>query len=1071
MRHRFSSLRVRLLTLVALALVPALGLTMYNGVTARRQETERATADLLRLVHLAAGNQEALIEGARQLLLVLAQASPVRSGDAQECSQYLAGIQRQNLVYANIGVIALDGELICSALPASQPVSVADRPYFQDALQTRDLSMGDYQIGRVTGRAGLNLAYPVIGQSGEVQSVVFVALDLAWIDRLVREIQPLEGEAVLLISHGGQILARHPDPEQSVGQTLLDEPIVQEVLRGPTMGSAQVTDLDGVERLYAYMSLPGRERTGASLAVGVPVSVVSAEADQIFLSYLIAIVLLAVVVSAIGWVASDAFVLRPMNVLLAATRRLGAGELAARSGLDGNLGELGRLAQAFDQMAQALETREAERNQAQTAEHEQRLMAESQRDIVAAFNQTLDVDAVFKSILANVGQVVPLESASIMLVENGVARMARRLSAESAEAASAVLDRDMPLSEYPTLRKMAETGEPQVVSDTSACPDWVDIPETRWIRSYAGMPIVTKDRLVGFLGLSSANAGTYTEVHIDRLRALAGHAAIAIENARLFEARRRQAAYAEALAAVAARLNARLDFGVVLKAVCDAAVEVLMADGSAVALYDDSRDQMRLAAAANLPAGDLAEADLIPGHAFLEHVNGAGPVFALPDVQAMPGLPNAEAVRRLDIRSLAVAAMRREGRLVGSLQIFSCGAVRRFDEEDLALLKGMADQAAQAIVNARLYQESSRRLERLQSLRAVDRAITGSLNLQLTLNVLLEQVVSRLAVDAANVLLVQDSQQVLEPGASRGFRVGSLRQMQLRAGEGHAGRAVCDRRTVSVADLRLNPGDSTRSRLLAGDGFVSYHAVPLVAKGHVKGVLEVFHRSALDPEPEWSEYLETLANQAAIAIDNAALFDELQRSNAELTLAYDTTLEGWAQALDLRDEETEGHTRRVTELTVSLAKYLGIKYDELVHIRRGALLHDIGKMGIPDGILLKPAALSPDEWAIIRKHPEYAHDMLAPIAYLHRALDIPYCHHEKWDGTGYPRGLKGEQIPLAARIFAVVDVWDALGSDRPYRPAWPLAQVREYIRSQAGCHFDPKIVAAFLQMIDQPGGG
>jgi putative nucleotidyltransferase with HDIG domain len=212
------------------------------------------------------------------------------------------------------------------------------------------------------------------------------------------------------------------------------------------------------------------------------------------------------------------------------------------------------------------------------------------------------------------------------------------------------------------------------------------------------------------------------------------------------------------------------------------------------------------------------------------------------------------------------------------------------------------------------------------------------------------------------------------------------------------------------------------------------------------------------------EFLEALAAQAAIAIDKAELFDSLQRANAELSRAYDATLEGWSRALEMRDKETKDHTRRVTEMTVRLARAMGLGKESIVHIRRGALLHDIGKMAIPDGILLKSGALTDVEEKIMHKHPVYAHEMLSPIPYLHPALDIPYCHHERWDGAGYPRGLKGEQIPLAARIFAVVDVWDALLSDRPYRPGWSEEKVRAYIRDQAGRHFDPQVTKVFLEM-------
>ncbi len=198
-----------------------------------------------------------------------------------------------------------------------------------------------------------------------------------------------------------------------------------------------------------------------------------------------------------------------------------------------------------------------------------------------------------------------------------------------------------------------------------------------------------------------------------------------------------------------------------------------------------------------------------------------------------------------------------------------------------------------------------------------------------------------------------------------------------------------------------------------------------------------------------------------------AMLDERQQAADELTKAYDATLEGWSRALDLRDHETEGHSRRVTEMTVCLAKAMGIEGVELEHIRRGALLHDIGKMGVPDAILLKPGPLNEAEWEVMRRHPTMAHDLLAPISYLRHSLDIPWCHHEKWDGSGYPRGLAGEAIPLAARIFAIVDVWDALSNDRPYRRAWPPEKVYAYLAPQAGSHFDPRVLTAFLQLLDE----
>jgi PAS domain S-box-containing protein len=191
---------------------------------------------------------------------------------------------------------------------------------------------------------------------------------------------------------------------------------------------------------------------------------------------------------------------------------------------------------------------------------------------------------------------------------------------------------------------------------------------------------------------------------------------------------------------------------------------------------------------------------------------------------------------------------------------------------------------------------------------------------------------------------------------------------------------------------------------------------------------------------------------------------ELQHAHRNLAEAYDATIKGWSRAMDLRDRETEGHSERVAAMTLQLACAMGIPDEKLIHVQRGSLLHDMGKMAIPDSILHKPGPLDANEWAIMRKHPEYAVEMLSPVEYLRPALVIPLYHHEHWDGNGYPRGLKGEEIPIEARVFAIVDVWDALAYDRVYRPAWPREQLIPYILQEAGRHFDPEVVKTFMRL-------
>ncbi len=360
-----------------------------------------------------------------------------------------------------------------------------------------------------------------------------------------------------------------------------------------------------------------------------------------------------------------------------------------------------------------------------------------------------------------------------------------------------------------------------------------------------------------------------------------------------------------------------------------------------------------------------------------------------------------------------------------------------------------------------------RQLQHLAALRRIQMIISASLDLKLTLNILLDHVTGLLGIHAADVLLLNEQTMTLEYAAGRGFQFSSIKHSRMRIGTGYAGRIAEKRQPFKVDDMRQLDSTCVRTPLLAKEGFIAYYGLPLIAKGQIKGVLELFHREPMDFDQEWISFLESLAGQAAVAINNAELVERIQRSNEELTLAYDATIEGWVRALDLRDNETEGHSKRVTEMTVRLARKMKLSEAAIVHVRRGALLHDIGKMGVPDSILRKPGPLTDEERAIMGKHPEYAYKMLSPIHFLRPALDIPYCHHEKWDGSGYPRGLKATQIPLVARIFAVVDVWDALCFDRPYRKALATDEVRIHLREQAGIHFDPDVVEVFLQMIDE----
>ncbi|HEX6033693.1 MAG TPA: HD domain-containing phosphohydrolase, partial [Anaerolineales bacterium] len=471
--------------------------------------------------------------------------------------------------------------------------------------------------------------------------------------------------------------------------------------------------------------------------------------------------------------------------------------------------------------------------------------------------------------------------------------------------------------------------------------------------------------------------------------------------------RKRHEREREAIIAVSTALRRATTRTDILNIILDQLIDLFKADG-AILVLPDPRTRGFINEMGRGPVGErMVGLRIPPGMGvgewviqnrkpYLNNHADQDPLFYRPDLLA-------------ESHCVAFAPLIAQEQATGSIWI-----TRQTDilEEELRLLNAIADIAANAIHRVRLHEQTEQQLHHLIALHQIDLAISANFDLNVTLNVILRSVKDELEVDAASILLLNTVTHTLDYAAGIGFRTRRIEQSHVRLGHGCAGRAAQEYRTISYPNLNDAPGTFSRSALLIDEVFLSHYATPLIIKGQVKGVLEIFHRQLFDSEQEWIDYFETLATQAAIAIESASLFENLQRTNMELMLAYDATIEGWSRALDLRDRETEGHTQRVTDMVLRLAEKLGMSDPEKVDLRRGALLHDIGKMGVPDSILLKSGPLSESEWEIMRQHPSYAFQMLSPIPYLKYALDIPYCHHEKWDGSGYPRGLKGEQIPL-----------------------------------------------------------
>ncbi|MCB2178606.1 GAF domain-containing protein [bacterium] len=614
------------------------------------------------------------------------------------------------------------------------------------------------------------------------------------------------------------------------------------------------------------------------------------------------------------------------------------------------------------------------------------------------------------------------------------------------------------LAEVPGVELMNNPA-PLLISDVSKLAETEfirQLAEAEGLESIALWPMEYEEEAIGAIGCYAKTPHLWEEEEKFAMMTFARQAALSVQNALLLEAERNRRQEAEALYKTTAALTSTLDIDKVLDNILVELYRVV--DYASASLQLIEGDSVRIMAVQGLQvepekiigfefnASNQLIQEMLATHKPLiledaQNDNRFAFLFDLDYIHGWIGVP------------LIVGE-----RMIGCLTIDS-EHVGAFNENHAKKAQAFANQAAIAIESARLFSQTQRRLKLLQSIHTVDQAISSNLDLNVTLEVFLEQSINLLQVDGIRVFSFDSDAQIFELLAQRNLLAPGHLGDTLFYDHAIVQEAISRRDVIFSHDLKSH--HSLTQSPLSG-----YIVTPLISRGLIRGVVELFQSAPFTPNEEWMSLLKTLATQAAIAIENENLLTSLKQSNDELISAYDRTLEGWAHALELRDRETVGHARRVTELTLKLAKRMGISGTELANIRRGTLLHDIGKMGLPDSILLKEGPLTKEEELVMKTHPQLAYDMLVPIPYLKPALDIPYYHHEKWDGSGYPNGIRGKDIPLSARIFAVVDVWDALVFDRPYRGAWTKEMARTYIIEQSGTHFDPDVVKVFLTLIE-----
>ncbi len=681
-----------------------------------------------------------------------------------------------------------------------------------------------------------------------------------------------------------------------------------------------------------------------------------------------------------------------------------------------------RLAQTMAAQASSV----IENAQLVEAERAQLRLSRTLQQVGELLTTELRLSEVLERLFDLLAHVVAYDSVSVQLFHaDGALEMASGRGFPDLERARQVVRE---IGDQSIKQRHWTLGQALVIPDTYNDDRWLRLPGVEYIHSWIGAPLAVKGKIIGALNVDSRTVNAYNEAAAVTVMAFANQAAVAIENARLFEALQQREAYFRAL---------------------------IENSAEGVAILDVEGDFVYVAPSERPLTGYRPEEVL--GRSAFENIHPEDRPRLMEMFHENAKKPG-----------VAVTTEYRHHRKDGEWRYFEVTGHNMLDEPHV---RGVVVNFRDITKRKQAEEDLRRRAGELESLVAVSSSLRAAPAVADMIPVVIREAAKVVgAANGAIFLIEEGSGDLISKGwysaeTDSFVRLDGERLVRHTIHEGVTGFVVRTGEIYATDHMQDDPlplfvpGEAERLQ-----GMNSGISLPLRAHNRIVGVLHVALREKRSFTETEVRLLTAIAEMAGSALQRATLFEQTLRHADELTSAYNHTLAGWARALELRDELTEGHTRRVTDLTLRLARAMGVAEPDLIHIQRGAILHDIGKMAIPDSILLKRGALTRKEQATMRQHPQFAFDMLYPIEFLRPALDIPLCHHEKWGGNGYPRGLKQEEIPLAARIFAVADVWDAITSDRPYRPAWAKEKAHKYIIAQSGKYFDPQVVKAFLSL-------
>jgi signal transduction histidine kinase/HAMP domain-containing protein len=883
------SLRIRLIQLVLLALLPALGLIIYGAREQRQDAAAFAENEALRLARILSASHQRLIDSTGHLLVALARIPEIRSSERAGCIRLLADLIQEYPPYSNLAVADIHGEMFCQARSPQSSTNISDRGYFQRALRERNLSVGEYQIGRATGKGGLNLGYPVFDQRGTVAGVVFAAIDLAWFNQIVSAAELPKNSTLTLYDRHGTVLARHPEPKQWVGKAAGDTQIFRTV-SAKAEGVTEGLGLDQKERLYGFTSFGASSgQRDIYLTVGILADVALAGANWTLGRNLAALFIVSVLALIAAWYAGDALILRPLGVLLDATARVAAGNLSTRTGLPHGDDEVGRLAASFDKMAKSLELEKAEADTADLRTQKSLQRTKALHEIDVAITSTLDLRAILQVLLEKIDLVLPNAVTTIRLIDKETGELAPVACRNIDEA---LWRAGNPKHPHGLAKEVLENRLPVAIVNMhdNTHTESHHFAQQFGLVSYLGVPLIAKGDLLGIMAFYTRDEHVFDSEEKDFLVTLSGQLAIAIHNAQLYDETKRSASEIAALHALTLAANQSLDLELILQEAIKKITEIFSFAAIRVFLFDRNMENLEVRAAYDgQPQFRAYLSSSRPAQGIVARVTESGDLLIIEDVLTDPRYAELS-----QSRSAIKAGSRFAAFLPIKTRLKTWGAIvcvaedpRKLKVNEIRLLESMTNQIGIAVENSSLYQETAAKAEELASLYSIAAVGSESLDLNVVLQTTMRKVLEIFRFDAARIYLCQGEPKELYLAAAEGFPPDVKVVQMYRPGETRIGKAFETGEPSFVENMETDPDyqQTAPNRLMFKAGFRSSFIVPLKIRGSGVGVINFLKRQPYRFSESDRQLIHAIAYHLGIAVGNANLYSKIKEKTLELEMA------------------------------------------------------------------------------------------------------------------------------------------------------------------------------------------